>query len=1032
MPPITHKPNITNITNKRGIEIGIRAKLLGFTTIIILIVSSVLVTYAIVMNRSHILDTYREDAMRAGDILVEAAMDDLYHLDVRGMRTQLHAMRKHHSITAAYILADTGIVLADGTEKNPFRGTQLADPFIKKAMSAKGWTLDIGQNELKLGRPFKVLAEEKPLGWLYLQLSLDTLNHRLEKQLFEVMIISFVCIVLGFVSVLFFALRFIQPIQQLITQADALGKGDLDSAITLESYDELGRLADTLDSMRCNLRDSATTLQNNAKEILALHLAEAKHLEDKATAAEASNQAKSEFLANMSHEIRTPMNAILGLTHLCLQTENTPQQQDYLDKIYGAANALLRIINDILDFSKIEAGKMDIETISFNLDEVLNDLSTLVTIKTQGQALEIIFATARGIPRSLVGDPTRLGQVLTNLTNNAVKFTESGEIVISVDLLHEEKDHVMLQFAVRDSGIGLTSEQIGNLFHAFSQADGSTTRKYGGTGLGLTISKHLVEIMGGTIKVESIYGEGSTFTFTSRFGLPEATKRIRFMLPEDLHNKRILIIDDNQTCREVLRAALESFSFAVTDISSGMAGLVEMEKMRQQNTPYDLLLLDWHMPGLDGLQTFRCLTSLETPINMPTIFMVPHTEQLNVKQRIGDHQPGAYLDKPVQISNLFETIMRIFGKEAQLPVVKKSKSILSLQSSEVTKTTRVLLVEDNDINQQVGKELLEMTGIIVDIANHGVEALQKVRSLDYHLVLMDIQMPMMDGYQATQKIRQLPQGLKLPIIAMTANVTAQDLNRCWRVGMNDHVAKPIDPDKLFRVLNKWVQFRKKQQPQQTTMAQRANQPEGSFPTLPGLNTQIGLTHAGGNATLYCSLLDKFRASHAMAQADFEQMINNQDTEQIYRMAHTLKGLAGTIGASRLQELSAELQQSLLIPADFASELALVCKAIETWLSSYAPQECADKQAQTNNNTKTQLVEDPQALLQALQALDPHVKKRRPKNCQPILQKLANMVLPPNLEDDMEKLAGMIKKYRMKDAEPVLTSMIKRLQRNMDE
>ena len=480
------------------------------------------------------------------------------------------------------------------------------------------------------------------------------------------------------------------------------------------------------------------------------------------------------------------------------------------------------------------------------------------------------------------------------------------------------------------------------------------------------------------------------------------------------------MVDDNQTSQEMLRTALESFSFQVTGVSTGMAGLIEVSKMHQEEKPFDLLLLDWHMPSLDGIQTFRCLSSLASPSDIPTIFMVPRQEQLNVKHGMGKHQPGAYLDKPVQISVLFDTIMKLFGKEQLLPMVERRKAALTLHPGKVICNARVLLVEDNEINQQVGRELLAMVGIVVEIANNGQEAVQKVAEMDFDLLLMDIQMPVLDGYQATREIRQTHRGTKLPIVAMTANIMVQDLARCREVGMDDYVTKPIDPEKLFRVLSKWIKFRDNESGKQNNLMDKEYRKEVPFPILPGIDTKSGLFHVGGNVKLFGSLLGKFRENHARCVAEIQVAMDKGETQQVHRMAHTVKGLAGTIGALRLQSLAAKLESSLLFPPDFESELALVSDSIGQLLSML-PEESIIPPPVTS-------AVNPVVLLKTLTLLNVPLEKRRPKRCQLILKELQHMAFPSGMERDMDNLTGLIKIYRMKEAIHILNMMEVKLKR----
>ena len=644
-------------------------------------------------------------------------------------------------------------------------------------------------------------------------------------------------------------------------------------------------------------------------------------------------------------------------------------------------------------------------------------------INTQDKDVEVIFSIARGVPRTLLGDPTRLGQILINLTNNAAKFTYSGEIVLSIEWIEASDTHVLLQFSIRDTGIGMSPEQINRLFQSFSQADSSTTRKYGGTGLGLTISKHLVEMMGGTLGVESIVGEGSIFVFSLSFGLPEEARRRILMLPEEIQKKKVLVIDDNRTSREMLCVALESFSFRVTAASVGMTGLLELEKAHHQGLPFELLLLDWRMEGLSGIQTFRCIKAMETLMTLPILFMAPHAKHAEIRFALGGFQPEAFLDKPVQISILFDTLMTLFGKGNLLPFGEQGQqTVSSLQPSEMVRGARVLLVEDNEINQQVGKELLEMAGIIVEIVCNGQEAVQRVQEAAFELVLMDVQMPIMDGFQATRLIRKIPGRAQLPIVAMTANVMVQDLARCWDAGMDGHIAKPVDPNKLFRTLNQWIKPRKREVDQQKPVAGQkddATAEPSSLPAMTGINTELGLSRVGGKASFYQSLLDKFAENYTDCIEDIQRALQKGDKQEVHRIVHTLKGVAGTIGALRLQAMARELESTLFITPEFGEELDRVLDAIR----HLQPPAAGEGVLQVSKSS----IIDHQALLHLLTRLKYPIEKRRPKQCQAILEQLARLAFPPEMQKEMDKLVKAIKTYKLKEARPILDILLASLQ-----
>jgi len=646
-------------------------------------------------------------------------------------------------------------------------------------------------------------------------------------------------------------------------------------------------------------------------------------------AAEAASKAKGDFLANMSHEIRTPMNAILGMAHLALKTELTPRQLDYLDKIQTAGNSLLGIINDILDFSKIEAGKLKMEAVAFNLDEVLDNLANLITVKAhEKEGLEVLFSTGPGVPRALVGDPLRLGQVLINLANNAVKFTERGEIVVSSELVQAGEKAVEVKFAVRDTGIGLTEEQRGRLFESFSQADTSTTRKFGGTGLGLAISKRLVEMMGGRIWVESVPGQGSTFFFTAVFGIGREDTRTRHTPPPDLRGLRTLVVDDNSTSREILQGMLESFSFEVTLAASGEEGLAELEKSTS-GRGYDLVVMDWKMPGIDGIETARRIKNLPGLSRMPRIILVTAYGREEIMRQAEKMGLAGFLIKPVSPSVMFDTIMQAFGQDAPRELRTDTEKRLEAAASERLAGANVLLVEDNEINQQVAMEILSGAGLKVTVANNGREALNLVGANAYDAVLMDVQMPVMDGHTATRKIRELearqPPAYRLPIIAMTAHAMSGDHEKSIAAGMNDHITKPIDPAQLFGTLAKWI--RTGAGTQATVEAPSTPKgpqgkepapPENTLPdAMPEFDLADGLHRLMGNRALYRKLLVNFATQYAKAGSDIRKALDAGDFDRAHGLVHAIKGVAGNLAAKDLQQQSVGLEK-LVKHADPAS------------------------------------------------------------------------------------------------------------------
>ena len=667
------------------------------------------------------------------------------------------------------------------------------------------------------------------------------------------------------------------------------------------------------------VKERTTQLENSNTELI--------RARDAATAA---SRAKSSFLANMSHEIRTPINGVLGMAQIGARDSKEPRSREIFNRLRDSGSHLLSVINDILDFSKIEAGRLELEQTGFDLDDVMARVAGLIGKAAEEKGLELLFAPMHDVPTALVGDPLRLTQVLANLGTNAIKFTHAGEVTIGVRALQQQGDEVLLHFWVKDSGIGMDEAQQARLFQSFSQADASTTRRYGGTGLGLAISRALVQMMRGSIRVESSPGAGSTFHFEARFGLNSEPAASHKPSPEELLGARALVVDDNAAAREILAGMATHLGMRVDSARGCEQALGMIDDAHRLGQGYDVVLMDWKMPGIDGVGCLRSMRERQAARDprapeVPAMIMVTAFSREQALREAREHGVPVHsvLTKPVTPSRLLETVGHALQRRPEAPASapRSRRDELDASARERLAGSRILLVEDNEMNQQLMQALLGRWGIDVAISGNGREALDLLaRDADFDAVLMDCQMPLMDGYQATQELRRRPAQAQLPVIALTANAMREDRDKALRSGMNDHIAKPVDMPRMLDTLARWIHPAARRQaegagstpapaptPTPTPGAAAAQTPPGG---LPGIDLEAGVAACGGDAALHRTLLWQFAKAHDGFVARMAGLLRVGDRQSARLAAHTLKGDAGNIGATRLRAAAHGLESAL--------------------------------------------------------------------------------------------------------------------------